>query len=232
MTDKDSNIPKQRKKSCDESEIEDQVQDILKSTDVPDIGKIDLDEQIRARLSEADASELDSLEEELGIPSDSEFYEIINKDDEGIFEPVAQVIENQKKARTADEINAGVLNEGFSEVKDEKISMDGNCTVTVTGDKMSAVIDLKPSEGNGKPLTYEAVNMELKAKGVVYGVNTELLKKLIRNVENTKDVKRGVIIAQGTLPEQGRDGSIEFHFSDDESILFENDKSNGDKMVT
>jgi len=152
MTDKDSNIPKQRKKPCDESEIEDQVQDILKSTDVPDIGKIDLDEQIRARLREVDASELDSFEEEFGIPSDSEFYEIINKDDEDIFEPVAQVIENQKTDRTADEINEGDLNEGFSEVKDEKISIDGSCKVTVTEDKMSAVIDLKPSEGNGKPL--------------------------------------------------------------------------------
>ncbi len=232
MTDEGSHISKKRKKPDKESEIEEQVQNILKSTEVPDIGNIDINGQIRDRLKDADAAELDSLEKELGIPSDSDFCDIINKDEEVIFKPLEQIVENQKTDAAAVEMNTENREKVPFEERDEKTSIDGSCTVTVNEDKMGAVIDLNPSEGNGRPLNYEMVNRELKAKGVVYGVNTELLKKLIQNVEKTKDMKRGVIIAQGTLPVQGKNGSIEFHFSDDESVLFKEDNGNEDTLVT
>ncbi len=219
MSERDSGVSKQGKKNI--SGIEEQVQDILKNTEVPDIGKMDIDVTIRNRLEKADASELDSLEEELGIPSDTEFFEMVNEDGGDVFQEPAEVIEDQNSAPV----------EVHEAKKDEEISIEGRCAVRVNDDKMSAVIDLIPSEGNGKPLAYEMVNSELKSKGVVYGVNTELLKKLIQNVEKTKNAKKGVIIAQGVLPEQGKDGSIEFRFSDDESILFEASNNKEDSLV-
>ncbi len=228
MNDMEKGASKQVKK--DLSGIEDQVQDILKSTELPDIGKMDLDETIRHRLEEADASELDSLEEELGITSDTEFYEMINEGKEDVFQkPV--VVENQKNNQK-NSGRAEIHEEDTEEETDKEASIDGSCAVKVNEDRMSAVIDLTPSEGNGEPLTYEMVDRELKSQGVVYGVNTELLKKLVQNVEKTKNLKKGVIIAQGTLLEQGKDGSIEFHFSDDESVLFEENNNKEDVVVT
>ncbi len=220
MSERDSGVSKQGKKNI--SGIEEQVQDILKNTEVPDIGKMDIDVTIRNRLEKADASELDSIEEELGIPSDTEFFEMINDDDGDVLQEPAQAAEDQQSSAP---VEVHVVQ------KDEEISIEGICAVKVNEDKMSAVIDLTPSEGNGKPLAYEMVNRELKSKGVVYGVNTELLKKLIQNVEKTKNAKKGVIIAQGVLPAQGKDGSIEFRFSGDESILFEENNNAEDSLV-
>jgi len=71
---------------------------------------------------------------------------------------------------------------------------------------MTAIINLYPSRGEGKPLTMDRLKEALNSSGVVYGINNDLLEKLLKNVEERKEEKRGVIIAQGTLPEQGKEG--------------------------
>jgi hypothetical protein len=195
------------------------MQELLQKTEVPDIRKMGIDETIRHRLEEVDASELGSLEKELGIPPDTEFYRMINSDVEEVYTQPIPTVEKQEPA-------------DYEEIpEEEKAAVDSSCSVHVNEDSMSAVIDLNPSKGNGKPLTWETVSKELKANGVVYGVNTELLKKLIQNVEKNKNAKRGVIIAQGEYPEQGRDGEIEFHFSDDESVLFDENTNKEEDTV-
>ena len=84
---------------------------------------------------------------------------------------------------------------------------------------MSVTIDLYPSEGNGQPLTLESVKAKLDTMKVVYGINYELLLKLITKVEKTKNVKKGIIIARGQPPKEGKNGWIEYKFSDHEDVL-------------
>jgi len=98
-------------------------------------------------------------------------------------------------------------------------SVDGSCSVKISEDKMTAQISLHPSQHGGKPLSLATVEEKLALAGVVYGINIDMLKKLIMTVEKTKEEKEGVIVAKGTPPEDGKDGNIQYHFSDDESIL-------------
>lgn len=102
---------------------------------------------------------------------------------------------------------------------DAEKPVDGYCSVRVTRDGMRALMNLQPSQNGGKPLTVESARLALQKARVVHGVNKELLKKLVTNVEKSGSGKNGVIIAQGQKPENGTDGSVEFLFSEDESVL-------------
>ncbi len=108
--------------------------------------------------------------------------------------------------------------------------VDGTCTVRVSEDGMRALVDLQPSRNGGRPLTLDRTRHALQEKRVVHGVNDELLKKLIARVEKNKSGKAGVIIAQGSKPENGNDGKVEFLFSEDESVL-EQEKGDEDILV-
>jgi hypothetical protein len=88
--------------------------------------------------------------------------------------------------------------------------VDGRFEITVSEDRMRAFISLFPS-GGGTPLAVERIKKSLSALKVVFGVNDELLKRLVDNVERTKDEKSGVIIAQGLLPEEGKGGYVKYH---------------------
>jgi len=210
------------KKQVDVESIEDQAKDILKNTEVPDIDRIEISEDMKSRLKTAGALELDVIEKELGLGNDEQFLQD------------QQAVEGDEIQRVyADEESDSGKGGDQADIDTEtaEASVDGECDITVSEDKMSAVIDLSPSQGGGKPLTFDIVNRELKSQAVVYGVNYELLKKLIQNVEKTKNEKNGVIIAQGTLPEEGEDGNIEFHISEDESILEEEENRKGERLV-
>jgi uncharacterized protein (DUF342 family) len=84
---------------------------------------------------------------------------------------------------------------------------------------MSVLISLYPSQHEGKPLDFETAKNELENNGVVFGINEDLLKKLIITVEKTHEEKEGIIVAKGMVPEDGKDGVIAYHFDEDEAIL-------------
>lgn len=215
--------PSRKKRKVDDEFFEEQLRDIIESSELPELDQVELPDEIKARLEKADLAQLEGIEKEL----------IIEKASLPEAEPTEVIGEaSREKSKSlhgliSDDLEPGVLDSsyGFAEIEPESSSVkapepvDGRCEVKVSEDRMSASIDLYPSEQGGRPLTPGYILAELKSAGVVYGINEELIKKLVRDVEQSKDTKRGVMIARGRLPEPGIDGSIEYHFSRDDSVL-------------
>jgi len=197
--------------------LEDQVVDIIKKMDLSDLDNLDISEELRNKLESADENELKKIEEELGLDHNKiiiEEYSSENDKQKGIYnQPVEQYIDEEEQDLESEE--APLVE-----------SVDGKCEINITEDKMTAIINLYPSRGEGKPLTMDRLKEALNSSGVVYGINNDLLEKLLKNVEERKEEKRGVIIAQGTLPEQGKEGCIEYHFSDTDEVLREEQENN------
>ncbi|MCK5094302.1 MAG: DUF342 domain-containing protein [Spirochaetes bacterium] len=198
---------KQNKK-IDMKAFEDQVTDIMKSTEMPDTGALGLSEDIRKRLDEADTVELIKIEEELGV-----------RKEDVITESVSGGIDNTMY------IESSVVEEVSEEGKEEdepvqeEERVDGKFEIEISEDNMSASVSLFPSKGNGTPLTFKKLKEGLNSMNIVFGVNYELLEKLIKKVEKSKDEKSGVIIAEGSQPEDGKDGDIEYHLSESDDVL-------------
>ncbi len=201
-----------RKKKIDLEAIEEQILDIIEESELSDLDQVELPEEVRSRLEGADLNKLDIIEKELGI--------------EGAVPSNVEPVEERKKPHSEEKKlparDSVVIDEGVL-LKPPSVEAgrpaDGRCVVKVSDDRMSAFVDLYPSQQGGAPITYESVRKEIRSAGVVFGVNEDLLKKLIQSVEQPKDVKRGVIIARGRVPEEGQDGSIDYHFDDNDSVL-------------
>jgi hypothetical protein len=215
--------PSGKKKKVDREAFEEQLRDIIGSSELSELDQFELPEEIRSRLEKADLAQLESIERELMVNevplTGSQPSEVIEE------RPLEE--EKPSTGLISDDLDLEAFNSSYdldqtepepSSVKFGK-PVDGRCEVKVSEDKMSAFIDLYPSQHGGRPLTSGYVLGRLKSAGVVYGVNEELIKKLVRDVEQSKDIKRGVIIARGRLPEPGMDGSINYHFSSDDSVL-------------
>jgi len=191
MTEEKDKAPKK----VDIEGIEDVARDIIETTDMPDIDNIDLPEHLKEQLMDAGFSELDELEKELGIDGGH----FLSSSDKGLD-------------------TQGVEQEETCECGQDK---DGEFEISLDEDQMSVTIDLYPSMGKGVPLTYERVKAKLDALNVVFGVNYDLLTKLVEKGEKTGGEKTGIVIARGKVPEEGEDGRIEFKFSESDAIFRE-----------
>ncbi len=198
---------KQNKK-IDMKAFEDQVTDIMKSTEMPDTGALGLSEDIRKRLDEADTVELIKIEEELGVRMEDVTTESVSGEIENTMYIESSVVEE-------------VSEEGKEEDEpvQEEERVDGKFEIEIAEDNMSASVSLFPSKGNGTPLTFEKLKEGLNSMNIVFGVNYELLEQLIKKVDKSKDEKSGVIIAEGLRPEDGKDGDIEYHLSESDDVF-------------
>jgi len=181
--------------TIDIKNIEDVARDIIETTDIPDIDNIDLPENLKEQLMDAGVSELDELEKELGI-------------DGGHFLFSSDTGPHERQ----------VKQEEACECEQDK---DGEFEISLSEDRMSVTIDLYSSRGKGVPLTYERVKEKLDALNVVFGVNYDLLTKLVEKVQGSGSEKIGIVIARGKFPEEGEDGRIEFKFSESDAIFRE-----------
>jgi len=200
-------------KSFDVQAIENQVTDIMKNAAVPDVEHIEVNEAIKKRLDSSDFTELENLERELGI-EDILSQRSSSASADIPVEYTAVEAEDEETAHL-EEIEA----ENESVQTEPKERVDGSFELHAAEDKMSLLLDLHPSAGGGKSLTSDAVKAKICAMKVVYGVNSELIDRLVTSVEQTKEEKTGVIIAQGKPPEEGKDGSIEYKFNESDEIL-------------
>jgi len=245
---------KERIKGVDKSgkDLEDQAQDIMRSSDLEELDRAEIPEALRERLSEADVYALDNIEKELGfqetvgevdIPAAETSFEETTFEkplfEKTTFEEETSAVGTSMEKPSVEEMTVGetpdtaddrqVQETVYGEVRQAVQSgeaVDASCIVKISDDNMSALISLYPSQNDGRPLDYEMLKNELEAVGVVYGINEDLLKKLVIAVENTHEEKEGVIIAKGLPPEEGKDGFIEYHFGEDEAIL---DKDEGEE---
>lgn len=101
---------------------------------------------------------------------------------------------------------------------------DGYCIVKVSSDNMRVTVDMYPSMGNGKELTFEEVMRELKRLGVSKGILRSDIYDYIEKVQTTGAVLNDLLIAEGKNARDGQDADIEFFFQkekieDDFSIL-------------
>jgi len=229
MTDSEKAKKSKSGKELDKlTDLEYQVDDIVKQVDYQDLENIKLPKEIKKRIENSKPGELKTIEKELGLHEDDR--ELINKLEEEVkdFKYAMDTVIEQENVEEGTDCN-GIY------VDEEEENVDGSFSIEISEDKMSATISLTPSRGKGNPLSYESIKKAIEEKGIVYGVNHDLLKRLVENVEKTKSAKEGIVIAQGTLPEEGEDGKIEFHFSESDRIFFENNressKKDNDKMV-
>jgi len=186
-------------------DLEDQALDLLREGAMPELDDIEIPEELKNRVDSADLAGLEELEKELGI-------------DESAVGVYAEAVESGGVVQ-ADVYRVGEDDESSSEGS----PAEGRCSVRISEDRMMAEMDFSPSERGGAPLTLDYVKEVLETAGVRHGVNDALLRKVIKSVEKTKEPKRSVVVARGTPPEEGREGSIEYRFSEDESILLDMD---------
>ncbi|UCB47022.1 MAG: DUF342 domain-containing protein [Spirochaetota bacterium] len=187
------------KNALDVDAIEDKVRNIIGGIDLPDVKADEASDLVKNKLKNADVADSKETKKERGLEEE-------------------QHSENTKLGEEVDYIETG-----FEEGKDTKAKesdKDGSFTLALEEDFMSVTIELYPSEGNGQPLAMESIKAKLKSMKVVYGVNEELLHKLIEKVEKSKTVKKGIVIARGQPPKEGKEGWIEYKFSDRKDVLF------------
>jgi hypothetical protein len=184
---------RKNKKKLDADDIEEKMKEIVEEIDLSDIDAIEVPGSVKKRLEGADTSDIEEIEKELGIDEEKQ------PDD----------------ARDHDETDY----QESENIEEEEANVDGSFTLSLEEDLMSVTIDLYPSHGNGQPLTVESVKDKLKSLKVVFGINYELLEKLVKKVEETKSEKKEIIIARGLPPKEGKNGWIEYKFGDSEDIL-------------
>ncbi len=199
-----------------------QADDILKRLDVSDIETAGVTNELKEKIEKSKPEELENLEKQLGIDAGKRVEELIEEIGSSEGEEIPYAVQSVSVE--------GEGEEGGDDEQGEE-SVDGSFSIEVSEDKMSATITLIPSRGKGAPLNFLKVKKAIEQRGIVYGVNYDLLQKLVESVEKNKEAKEGVIFAQGTPPEEGEDGKIEFHFSETDDIFDVKDEEKDDEMV-
>ncbi|MDO5576400.1 MAG: FapA family protein, partial [Fibrobacter sp.] len=101
---------------------------------------------------------------------------------------------------------------------------DGYCTVKISCDNMRVTVDMFPSAGNGKPLTYDIIMENLDKLGVKAGILKSDISDCIEKVQTTGAELSELLVAEGKHAVDGEDATIEYFFQkekieDDFSIL-------------
>ncbi|MDR1299914.1 MAG: FapA family protein [Oscillospiraceae bacterium] len=89
-----------------------------------------------------------------------------------------------------------------------KTPVDAKIKVTISRDKLTADISAAPPREGGSPLTKELIFEALRQAKVSFGLDERQLESLY----TFPVYDSAFTIARGTPPENGVDGSIEFHF--------------------
>lgn len=87
--------------------------------------------------------------------------------------------------------------------------VDEKAVITLSADKMVAHIKFIPAAGGNLLNVHNIINI-LKQENVIYGIKKEMLIYLANNSE--KAYNRNILIAEGTMPVNGADGSLTVHF--------------------
>ena len=187
---------KNGRKKRDIDGIETLSREIIDEIEIPDIEELGIPGELKESVKNAGPESLREMEKKLGLGD----------------------IEEETDTVSFTEKESDVLPDG--EVYDpDSYNADGRFEIHVADDRMNVTIDLFPSAGGGRPLSLGAIRTALNDMKVVYGVNTDLLERIVKKVEESKSEKAGVAIARGTPPAQGKDGTIEFLFGESDEIF-------------
>jgi len=93
-----------------------------------------------------------------------------------------------------------------------ELDKDAEVEVKISKDGLEAHVDYFPPLG-GKHITREGLENKLKEAGIVFGLKEDKLE----SIPGSRIPLNGVLIARGTEPIPGEDGSLDYHFkSEDE----------------
>jgi len=194
---------KNNKKKLDLDGIESLSRDIIDKIEVPDIEMLDIPQPLKDGVRTAGTGDLEEIEKKLGITArDTNHAEDLN-----IIFGVSE--------------NAGDTGYDENDYEEGEEDTDGRFEIRIAEDRMSVTIDLYPSSGLGRPLSFGAIRTEINDMKIVYGLNTDLLERIVKKVEESKKEKSGIIIARGTPPVEGKNGRIEFKFGESDNIFNE-----------
>lgn len=93
-----------------------------------------------------------------------------------------------------------------------QVSPDSTIDIVIANDKLSAALIVHPAFANGHVPELEEILDLIGKKGIVRGVNHQLLKKICHECSKGKYRTEATTFAQGTPPADGIDGSVEFLF--------------------
>ena len=88
-----------------------------------------------------------------------------------------------------------------------ELDRPGRVEIVVAEDEMSAQMELFPPQG-GKKVTFEDVKAALAEKGVVHGIDEDLIASAIEEERYYEKFT----VAKGTPPVDGEDTKINYHF--------------------
>src|SRR5438477_10779485 len=86
-----------------------------------------------------------------------------------------------------------------------EIPKNGTIELKFNEERTQALVTIYPSVCGGSPVDVTEVKARLKSLGVIYGVRDHAILEAIRYAENTGMVAANVVVAQGTLPQDGKD---------------------------
>lgn len=92
--------------------------------------------------------------------------------------------------------------------------IDSTINVSITKDKLRAVIHMKAAEHGGKDPSLEDIKEALNDKEVVYGLDQELLEK----IANEPIYDKYIIVARGREPVAGKDGEYKLLFDHNKNL--------------
>lgn len=96
----------------------------------------------------------------------------------------------------------------------QALSPDAKAVVSVTTDCMSARILLSAPLEGGATLSEKSLLQSLAEKGVVMGIKTDFITRLVKHPV----YDRSFVIAQGQLPENGKDEELLCHFENNDVL--------------
>lgn len=89
----------------------------------------------------------------------------------------------------------------------EELKVDADVEVSITPDEMRAYVTLVEPDG-GKGVTASKILDVLKQKGIVYGIRNDAIESL----EKYPIYNQMICVAEGTPPEDGKDGEVKYNF--------------------
>lgn len=90
------------------------------------------------------------------------------------------------------------------------IDAPGEYDIEIRHDKMAAILKLiTPPTGTGAPATIEDIEKELSDLGISYGIEHDLIRATVKEVNETGKSLGNITIAKGNPPQNGEKASIE-----------------------
>ncbi len=91
-----------------------------------------------------------------------------------------------------------------------KMYRHGRCIVSVSDDRMTAMLSVIPPLGGARAIEPADAFEEISRNGVVFGVDEKAVEETVMRAQAERIAQDDVVIARGRNPKDGRDGKVEF----------------------